>query len=307
MPRGPKTHGPVASRSRSGATVVAALAVWLSALSCVSVAHAQRADAQARALLDTGRTQYADLDYGEAVESLTAALRAGARDDAFRAEVLETLAFTYFVMQREQAAREALTQLFALDPYYVVREPSGSPRVAHFVETVRGTVVRDAAIDADATLRTELPPAARADVSVEVAITAPAPITRVAVVYRTDTTASWERVEAAPTAERARYVAVLPALGDASEVALYVEGRDARGRMVTRDAGPLSPRRLSVTAPERRRADGGQGGDLAAEPWLWIVIGAVVIGAGVGIGVGIAVSDPGIPSGSLPPGTVQLP
>jgi tetratricopeptide (TPR) repeat protein len=269
-------------------------------------AHAQRADAQARALLDAGRTQYAELEYGEAVESLTTALRLASRDEAFRAEVLETLAFTYFVMEREDSARETLGQLFALDPYYVVREPSGSPRVSRFVEGVRASTVRDAAIDPEIAVRTELPRAARADVSVEIAITVPAPVTRVAVLYRTDTSASWQRVDAAPTAERARYVAVLPALGEASEVDVYVEGRDARGRVVARDAGPLAPRNLEVTAPDRRGGD-ARGGDLASEPWLWIVIGAVVIGAGVGIGLGVALSDPGIPTGTLPPGTIQLP
>ncbi len=284
-----------------------ALALALATGLCgMGSAHAQRADAQARALLDAGRTQYAELEYAEAVQSLTEALRLGERDDAFRAEVLETLAFTYFVMEREEAARDTLSQLFALDAYYVVREPSGSPRVTRFVESVRSALVRDAAIDNDLTLRTELPRAARADVSVEIAIQGVAPITRVAVVYRTDTSASWMRVEAAPTAERARYLAVLPPLGEASEVTLYVEGRDARGRLVMRDAGPLAPRRLEVAAPDRRDATQG-GGDLAAEPWFWLLIGAVVIGAGVGIGVGVALSDPGIPTGTLPPGQIQLP
>lgn len=285
---------------------LAALFVLATSLAAGS-AEAQRADAEARALLDAGRTQYAELEYGEAVESLTNALRLAQRDEAFRAEVLETLAFTYFVMEREDSARDALGQLFALDPYYIVREPSGSPRVSRFVESVRASRVRDAAIDADVGIRTELPRAARADVSVEIAITVAAPVTRVSLVYRTDTSASWQRVEAAPTAERARYVAMLPALGEASEVSLYVEGRDARGRLVARDAGPLAARTLEVTAPDRRGGEGDGGSDLASEPWLWIVIGAVVIGAGVGIGVGVALSDPGIPNGTLPPGTIQLP
>lgn len=269
-------------------------------------ARAQRASSEARALLDVGRTHYADLDYAEAVEALTQALRMGERDEAFRAEVLETLAFTYLVLERDEAARDALRQLFALDPYYVVREPSGSPRVARFVESVRGTLVADAAIDPELSLRVELPRSARADRSVEIAITGPAPISRLAVVYRSDTSASWERVEAAPTAERARFLATLPALGDATEVSLYVEARDARGRLVARDAGPLAPRTLEVLSPERPRGGEG-GGDLASEPWLWIVIGAVVVGAGVGIGLGVGLSDQGIPTGTLPPGTIQLP
>jgi hypothetical protein len=96
------------------------------------------------------------------------------------------------------------------------------------------------------------------------------------------------------------------ALSDATEVDLYVEGRDARGRVVTRDAGPLAPRTLEVTAPDRPRGGEG-GGDLASEPWLWILVGVAVVGASVGIGVGVALSDPGIPTGTLNPGIVRLP
>ncbi len=290
--------------ARHSWVIVACIAT--SGLLAPAGASAQRASGEARVLLDSGRTHYAELDYAEAVEALTQALRVGERDEAFRAEVLETLAFTYLVLERDEAARDALRQLFALDAYYVVREPSGSPRVARFVESVRETIVEDAAIDPELSLRVELPRSARSDRSVEIAITGPAPISRLAVVYRSDTSASWERVEAAPTAERARFLATLPALGDAAEVSLYVEARDARGRLVARDAGPLAPRTLEVVAPERSRGD-GEGGDLASEPWLWIVIGAVVIGAGVGIGLGVALSDQGIPTGTLPPGQIQLP
>lgn len=282
-----------------------ALLALLLSLGLAAPVSGQRAEPRARALLDLGRTQYSELEYGEAIESLTAALRLGERDDAFRAEVLETLALTYFVMEREDSAREALRQLFALDPYYVVREPSGSPRVARFVETVRAGAVTDAAIDPSLGVRTELPRAARADVSVEIAVTVAAPVTRVAILYRTDTSASWQRVEAAPTAERGRYLGVLPALVEATEVDLYVEGRDARGRLVAREAGPLAPRTLSVSAPDRPR--GGGGGDIVSEPWFWIVVGVVVVGAGAGVGIGAALSETAIPMGSLEPGVVRLP
>jgi len=287
---------------------------WLAAVALLglslaaSPASAQRAGEQARTLLDAGRAHYAELDYAEAVEQLTEALRVGERDDAFRAEVLETLAFTYFVMEREEAARDALRQLFALDPYYDVREPSGSPRVARFVESVRGTVVRDAAFDSTVTLRSELPRAARSDRSVEIAVATTGNVARVEVVYRTDTSASWERVEARRSAGDGRFVAELPALGDASEGPIYLEARDARRRVLARDASPLSPRTLDVGTPTTPGGGGGGGGgDVLSEPWLWIVVGAVAIGAGVGIGVGVALSSEGVPTGTLPPGRVQLP
>jgi tetratricopeptide (TPR) repeat protein len=290
-------------RSRLALPLLAFLA--LAALVTPPRVEAQRAGEQARRLLDAGRAHYAELEYAEAVDALGEALRAAERDDAFRAEVLETLALTCFVMEREEAARDALRQLFALDPYYLVREPSGSPRVARFVEAVRGTLVRDAAIDPGVTVRSELPRQARADRAVEIAVVTASSVVSAEVVYRTDTSASWQRVQARGGDGEGRFVAELPALPEASEVSLYVEARDARRRVVARDAGPLAPIRLEVgtrtRGPERQEAD------LASEPWLWIVIGAVVVGAGVGIGVGVGLSSEGVPTGTLPPGRIELP
>lgn len=277
------------------------------ALALVSVvAGAQRASPEARALLEAGRAHYAELEFLEAVESLHAALRAEPRDEAFRAEVLETLAFANLVLDREEAARAALRQLFALDPYYVVREPNGSPRIHRFVDSVRASLVPDAAIDPALSLRVELPRVARADRSVEIAVGAPPPVSRVDVVYRPDTTAIWSRVEAVATPEPGRFLVRLPPLEDATEVAIYVEARDAQGRLVARDAGPLAPRSLEVMSMgPSRRADEGAG--VASEPWFWVVLGAVAVGAAVGIGVAVALSETSIPTGSLPPGVVRLP
>jgi tetratricopeptide (TPR) repeat protein len=269
-------------------------------------ARAQRASSEARALLEAGRAHYAELEYGEAVAALTAALGATERDEGLRAEILETLAFAYFVAEREQAARDALRQLFGLDPYYVVREPSGSPRVSRFVESVRATVVRDAAIDPAIALRSELPRAARSDRPVEIAVTATADVASVELVYRTDTSAAWRRVDGRRLGDAPRFVLELPALDEAREVALYVEARDAQRRVLARDAGPLTPISLDVTRPDRGEPE-RRGSDLLAEPWLWIVVGALVVGAGVGIGVGIAATSEPVPTGTLPPGRVVLP
>ncbi|GAB4110023.1 MAG: hypothetical protein OHK0013_45820 [Sandaracinaceae bacterium] len=290
--------------ARAPIVLTAALAL-LVGLSTAS-ARAQRPSTDARALLDAGRAHYAELEYGEAIAALTSALDASERDASLRAEVLETLAFAYFVSEREEAARDALRQLFALDAYYVVREPSGSPRVARFVESVRATMVRDAAIDPTLVLRSELPRAARSDRPVELAVTASAEVATVELVYRTDTSAAWRRVEGRRVGGAPRFVLELPALEDASEVSLYLEARDARRRVVARDAGPLAPVSLGVTSQGRSGPTGG-GGDVLAEPWLWIVAGVVVVGVGVGIGVGVALTSESVPTGTLPPGRVILP
>ncbi len=293
-----------AARRAIGHGVVVASLLALGAASSASPLAAQASSARARALLEEGRAHYGELEYGEAAASLTSALALAEHDDALRAEILEALALDYFVMDREDAARASLVELFTLDPYYVVREPSGSPRVARFVESVRRTRVEDAALDPDVRLRSELPSAARSDARAEIAITAGAPIARVRVWTRTDVSASWEGVEGRHVAG-SRWIASLPPLRDASEVLLWIEGRDERGRVVAREGSPLAPRALPIVGVER--PTDGADVDVVREPWFWVLVGTVVVGVGVGVGVGVTLSDAAVPSGTLAPGVIRLP
>lgn len=51
------------------------------------------------------------------------------------------------------------------------------------------------------------------------------------------------------------------------------------------------PSAAALALPEPGEDRDTSSGNVLEEPWLWIVVGAVVIGAGVGIGVGVAVSE----------------
>lgn len=264
-------------------------------------ARAQTEDAQH--LLEEGRRLYADLEYQDAEQTLTRALSIEGLPDAFRIELLETLGFVEVVLERESAARQAFERLFAIDPYFVVREPSGSPRVASLVESVRARVVSDAAIDPEVELRVDLPRAARRDGATEVRISVSSPaVTSVVLEVRGEHDVAFQPLDGAGTG--GQFVVSIPAMADSEELELYVEGRDARGRLVTRSGSPLAPLHLPVTGP----AGGGGGGSIAEEWWLWTIIGVVVVGAAVGIGVGVGVSgEAQAPAGTLPPGRVIIP
>ncbi len=267
-----------------------------------SPAHAQTEDAQH--LLDEGRRLYADLEYQVAEQTLTRALSIDGLPDAFRAELLETLGFVEVVLERESAARQAFERLFAIDPYFVVREPSGSPRVAALVESVRARVVSDAAIDPDVDLRVDLPRAARRDGATEVRIAASsAVVTAIVLDVRGDHDVAFRPLDG--TGSGGQFVVSIPAMPDSEELELYVEARDVSGRLVTRAGSPLTPLHLPVTGV---RGGNAGGGSIAEEWWLWTLIGVVVVGAAIGIGVGVSVSSEAqAPGGTLPPGRVVLP
>lgn len=288
------------SRGTLVPAVVALALAWLAA----APARAQTDDAQS--LLDEGRRLYADLEYQEAESALTRALATPGLPDSFRVQVLEWLGFVQVVEDEEAAARSSFERLFAIDPYYVVREPSGSPRVAELVAQVRRRVVPDAAIDPDAQIRVDLPSAARASGPTEIRLAVSSPeIVQLVVYVRGDHDVAFRSETLSVESGSATYA--LAPVADATELEIYVEGRDARARLVTREGSALLPLRL----PVRGESTSSGGGDSILEAWwLWTIVGVVVVGVGVGIGVGVATSNPGTtqaPSGTLPPGRVVLP
>ena len=97
----------------------------------------------------------------------------------------------------------------------------------------------------------------------------------------------------------ALFLAVIPARPRSDELELYAMGRDDAERVVARAGSPLSPLVLPVSLPEDA--------PLVEQWWLWTAVGggialAVVLGVALGVSSGQAA-----PSGTLPPGRVELP
>jgi hypothetical protein len=256
-----------------------------------------------------GRAAYESLDYEGAVVALEAALDVRSISPAERAQALETLAFALAVLDRERDAERRLGELFALDPYYVVREPTGSPRVQALVDRVRRREVPDAALTDDLDVRLELPRRGQADAGVAVRVRVGGAhrmdVATVRLRFRSETDADWSELDAAlvDASDRERdFDALVPPRGEAGRLELYAEARDARGRLLARSGGPLEPAYLDIEA-----APTGGGEDIASSWWLWTLVGVVVVGAGVGIGAGVAASSGGVGDGTLPPGRVVLP
>ena len=114
-----------------------------------SVASAQQPSARERVdrHLEEGRRLYRDLDFTGCVSAMNEALAVPGAHPAQRLEAYEILGAAYVVLDRPQNAEQAFREMFRLDPYHVVREPSGSPKIEQFVEELRARLVPDAALD----------------------------------------------------------------------------------------------------------------------------------------------------------------
>lgn len=252
--------------------------------------------------LSDGRQLYRDLDFTGCVAAMSAALAVPGAQPAQRLEAYEILGAAYVVLDRPEDAEQAFREMFELDAYHVVREPSGSPKIEQFVEELRARLVPDAALDPTARIDVTLPRATRADRETEVRAEVLGRVATAHIVVRGDDETDWTRLEM----ERieAGFEGVIPPRETPGSIDLYVEGRDPQGRVVARGGEPLLPLTLQVRAAE----SGGSSADvpLRRKWWLWTLVGIVAVGAAVGIGVGVAGGDRAA-GGTLPPGRVVLP
>jgi hypothetical protein len=275
------------------------IAAAMVCLAFAGTASAQRtsADGDARRHLDEGERLYSELDFVAAIEALRRALGVSGISDGLRLEAYEYLGAAYVVLEDEDSAREAFLAMLELDPYHIVREPSGSPKIARFVEGVRNRVVSDAALDPSVRLRLELPRAVRVREETVVAarIEGRSSIALLRLFFRGEADTEWRSVDADDVS-----AVVLPAQDVVEELELYVEARDANGRLVTRAGEPYAP--LTVRVQSGPVDDGGS---FLESWWFWTAIGgAVTVGIVLGI---LASTSSSAPNGTLAPGRVELP
>ncbi len=281
---------------------MAAVIVRCALVACVaSLALAAPADAQDASrgehLVDEGRRLYRELEFLGAIEALERALDVPGLGPARRAEALEVLGSALVVLDRDEEASAVFAELFDLDPYYEVREPSGSPKIARFVARVRRELVPDARLDPEARLTLELPRAARVGQATTLRLRASPSVRRVRLFVRGAEETEFAALAVSPLGA-ALFVATLPARPRPDELELYAVGRDERGRVLTRAGSPLAPLVLPVRL--------GGGGSILEEWWLWTTIGgAVVLGVVLGVALAVTGADRA-PAGTLPPSRVQL-
>ena len=289
----------MSARSRHASLLCLALALTPAIARAQEESETASAEAEGARHVADGRRLYAELDFPGSVDAMRRALAVPGLPDALRLEAFEYLGSAYVVLEQTEQARRAFLSMLELDPYHTVREPSGSPKIARFVEELRATVVEDAALDREARLRPVLPAAGRAGSPTPVQFEAEVgDIASVSVFVRGTGDHAYERLE---TERDGRvYGTEIPARSDPDELELYAEARDPQRRVVTRAGEPLAPLLLPI-----RPAGRDSGGDFFTQWWFWVGIG-VLVAASVAIGLAASAGD-NAPSGTLAPGRVELP
>ncbi len=286
------------------------VALWL-ALPSAALAQAAAPDAELAAI----REQVLYASYPDAIEQANALLARTDLDAAQRNTALELLATAQIANQEPDAARETLRLLYARDPGFRLTDADASPpvvsafaraREAH-PEPVRVTLGHSS----PGTLSRRESPA----ITVHLLDGADA-VGEVRLAYRHAGDPGYSRVVLDRHPDGS-YVARIPVIGateQAIDVAYYLTAVSPSGTELGHlgsDAQPLAlripgdvPRADAIPPGAISDAPPQRGGDVASEPWFWILVGALAIGAGVGIGLGVDAATRGPEGGTL--GTVTL-
>ena len=262
---------------------------WL--LACVLVfAGLGPATAEAQnPLIRQGQTQYDELRFEEALQTLSAALVRSGNSAEEYATIYRVLAFTYLALGRTEEASGAYRSMLPLVPDY---EPGDdvAPRTREFFSNVRrqweeagrpGTAATVTAAAASIEIQHRSPAEAERETEVPLSATVEDPDGRVSglvLAYRQGTSAVFTRLDTRPEGDGA-YHATIPAENVLPPlVEYYFEALDAQGLPVAARGDVAAPLRIAVP----------DGANLLEEWWFWTIIGVVVAGGVIG---GIVIAD----------------
>ncbi|MEC7525932.1 MAG: tetratricopeptide repeat protein [Myxococcota bacterium] len=256
----------------------------LAAVALAVLLSAAPTRAQGNPLIQRGQTEYDELRYEEALQTLSAALVRSGNSRGELARIYRLLAFTYLALGREEEAAGAYRGMLPLEPDY---EPDQSiaPRMREFFEQVQQAWEAEGRPGSGPPPPVEIqhrsPAEWEREQPVPLAATVEDPAGRVAqlvLAYRQGTDAVFTRLDT--QLADGEYTATIPG-GDVAPplVEYYFEALDANGLPVAARGDVAAPLRIAVPEP---------GGNVAEEWWFWTIIGAVVAG---GVVAAILIAD----------------
>ena len=251
--------------------------------------------------LEAARRLYRELDFSAAVSAADEALAVPGVSASQRLEAHELRGAALVVLERDAEATAAFEAMLRLDPYHRVREPSGSPKIARFVEALRRRVVPDARLGEGTRIYAELPEEVRRDGSAPVRVDVecehdPCPRPSQVQIFARSTEST--RYEAhALDGDGTRFDGEVPVPSELGRLALYAEARDAQGHVLARAGEPLAPLFVEVSERGSRRT---------LRRWAITVSALVVVAAGA-VALSVALGQERSAPGTLDPGRVELP
>jgi hypothetical protein len=261
-------------------TLVAAALVVMGATTFLlispCVARAQRGSAaQATGALQRAEQSYLDVDFEGTLAAAQEALREGRHTPAQLVRIYELLGVSSAAVGENDRARDFFVRMLAID-LSADLDDTVPPRLrAPFLEA-RGIVTsRPERLGAEIGL-------ARVQSALHVALTDPFQLGRSLRVHaRLEGTLEFTTEE---EAAQPVMFARLEGASTADRVEYWVELVDPFGNQILVLGSEFEPRVVGRAVPGVAGGSGGNGGggggDVLSEPWFWIVVGVVVVGAG---------------------------
>lgn len=273
--------------------------LWSLAL-LLAGAPAGAVDREVDRLLADGRRLYSEMQYPAVVQAMRRALDVPGIGPVDQLEAYEYMGCAYVALQDETSARRAFRDLLVIDPYYVLREPSGSPKIREVFERARHEIAPDAALEPSLSLRISAPRRANAGEPAEVRAEPSGPVARMTLRTRVAGELPYARSPMTRSGRFFRGVVTLPERTRSYSLEFYLEARNGRGGLIARGASPLAPRSIDVRVATVQTPN-----EWWQSPWVWVGAGAVVVGSVV-LGVVLATSGDDDVCGTLAPCRWQL-
>jgi hypothetical protein len=248
--------------------------------------------------------------YPDAIATAETALARVDLDAESRNTLLELLATAQIANRQTEDAAATLRTLYARDPGHRLTDPDASPPVVSAFARAREALPPPVSVallhDSPGTL------AARDSPVIEVRLEGAADaVQEVVLAYRHAGEPGFTRV-VMNRREGGRWAGRIPVVGSTSEaidVAYFLTASAPSGTELGRRGSESEPLALRIPAEAARVVEGPvaappPSGDVTSEPWFWVLIGTVVVGAGVGVGVGVGLGQQGPEAGTL--GVVML-
>jgi hypothetical protein len=255
---------------------------WVGALALVGMLLAPGSAFAQRASGALGRAEQAflDVDFEGTLSAAQEALREGGHTPAQLVRIYHLLGVSSAAVGETERARDFFVRMLAIDATADL-DDTVPPRLrAPFLEARGIVTARPERLRADVAL-------ARSQSAVHVALTDPFQLGRTIRVHaRLEGTLEFSvREEPAQPVVLAR----LEGAASADRVEYWVELVDPFGNQILVLGSEFEPRVVGRAVPAQggggSSGGGGGGGDVLSEPWLWVVLGVVVVGAGVTVGI----------------------
>jgi hypothetical protein len=274
------------------------LAVLLLSLPALSLAQS----ASMNQRVASAKQQYIAQEYEVVIRLLTPVVQSPIATISAKVAAYELLGLSYLILGDEKRARVAFENLLGLDQGHMLNDPSGSPKLRRFYDSVKESFVPGYSARATVTMEHAAPRRAIAGRRVELAasiVSGRGLMASVNLRWRRAGLLTYRNRRMRGTPRRMEAGFLLPEDTASYRLEYYIEARDSSGHAVGRVGSPEAP--LTIKVAGALRVDSTP---IYHKWWFWTLVGAAVVG-GVTAGV-VAGSSEDAPAGSLEPNPVRL-